>query len=145
MERLTHTQPDAHVSVDRRDVHLLGNGPPIVVRIANARGQDHSIVAPERTFAAGRRAPNCCAGHNKKGDTDRKAKHQQRRVARVFRISNQFPASFVELNACRQTHDIFANESVVKHLPSCFTLRPHGLVSEKAAVWWYEHPHVYEW
>ena len=37
-------QPDAQVSVDRRDVHLLGNGPPIVVRIANARGQDHSIA-----------------------------------------------------------------------------------------------------
>jgi len=59
--------------------------------------------------------------------------------------SNQFPASFVKLNACRQTNDIFANEPVVNHLPSCFTLRPHGLVSEKAAVWWYEHPHVYEW
>ena len=37
-------QPDAQVLVDRRDVHLLGNGPPIVVRIANARGQDHSIA-----------------------------------------------------------------------------------------------------
>ena len=37
-------QPDAEVLVDRRDVHLLGNGPPIVVRIANARGQDHSIA-----------------------------------------------------------------------------------------------------
>jgi hypothetical protein len=61
------------------------------------------------------------------------------------RISNQFPASFVELNACRQTHDIFANEPVVNHLPSCFTPRCHVLVSEKAAVWWYEHPHVYEW
>ena len=37
-------QPDAQVSVDRRDVHLLGNGPPIVVRIANARGQDDGIA-----------------------------------------------------------------------------------------------------
>ena len=37
-------QPDAQLSVDRRNVHLLGNGPPIVVRIANTRGQDHSIA-----------------------------------------------------------------------------------------------------
>jgi hypothetical protein len=89
--------------------------------------------------------PTAAPATTKREDTDRKAKHQQRRVAGVFRISNQFPASFVELNACRQTHDIFANEPVVNHLPSCFTLRPHGVVSEKAAVWWYEHPHVYEW
>ena len=37
-------QLDTPESVDRRDVHLLGNGPPIVVRIANARRQDHSIA-----------------------------------------------------------------------------------------------------
>ena len=36
--------PHAQVSVDRRDVHLLRNGPPIVVRIANARGQDDGIA-----------------------------------------------------------------------------------------------------
>jgi hypothetical protein len=92
-----------------------------------------------------RRAPRIIAAlATTKGDTDRKTKQQQRVLPEPCRISNQFPASFVELNACSQTHDIFANEPMVNHLPSRFTLRRHALVPEKAAVWRYEHPHVYE-
>src|SRR3974390_246414 len=67
--------------------------------------------------------------------------NQQRHVA--CRISSQFPASFVELNACRQTDDILSNQLVVNHLPCCLTVR-RVPVPEEAAVWRHEHPHVYE-
>jgi hypothetical protein len=36
---INHLLTQHRDSVDRRDVHLFGNGPAIVVPIANARGQ----------------------------------------------------------------------------------------------------------